>query len=66
MDQGLVFASLKNSKEAIWGLLLFSGYLTLSAPPVLSDILYSCELNPSSTARSMKNESKFEFDTTNY
>ncbi|MES2200294.1 MAG: AAA family ATPase, partial [Chlamydiota bacterium] len=44
IDQGLVFASLKNSKEAVWGLLLFSGYLTLAAPPILSDVLYSCQL----------------------
>ena len=44
IDEGLVFASLKNSKEAIWGLLLFSGYLTLSTTPVLDGILYSCEL----------------------
>ena len=44
IDQGLVFASLKNSKEAVWGLLLFSGYLTLVSEPVLDGILYSCQL----------------------
>ena len=44
MDQGLVFESLKNSKEAVWGLLLFSGYLTLVSEPTLDGILYSCQL----------------------
>jgi hypothetical protein len=44
VDVGLVFASLKNSKEAIWGLLLFSGYLTFAEPPVLDGILYSAKL----------------------
>ncbi len=44
VDQGLVFAGLKNSKEAIWGLLLFSGYLTLVQPPNLSRTRFSCKL----------------------
>ncbi|MES2200285.1 MAG: AAA family ATPase [Chlamydiota bacterium] len=44
VDEGLVFTSLKKSKEAVWGLLLFSGYLTLASPPILDGILYSAEL----------------------
>ncbi|MES2198995.1 MAG: AAA family ATPase [Chlamydiota bacterium] len=44
VDEGLVFASLKNSKESVWGLLIFTGYLTFAAPPILDGILYSCEL----------------------
>ena len=44
VDEGLIFTSLKNSKEAIWGLLLFSGYLTFASLPLLDGILYSCEL----------------------
>ena len=44
VDQGLVFASLKNSKDAIWGLLLFSGYLTLTQMPNLSRTRFSCQL----------------------
>ena len=44
VDEGLVFVSLKKSKEAVWGLLLFSGYLTLASPPILDGILYSAEL----------------------
>ena len=44
VDQGLVFASLKSSKEAIWGLLLFSGYLTLAETPSLSRTRISCKL----------------------
>jgi len=44
VDEGLVFTSLKKSKEAIWGLLLFSGYLTLAEMPNLSRTRFSCKL----------------------
>jgi hypothetical protein len=44
VDEGLIFASLENSKEAIWGLLLFSGYLTLNNEPILDGTLYSSEI----------------------
>ncbi|MES2199687.1 MAG: AAA family ATPase [Chlamydiota bacterium] len=44
VDEGLIFASLKNSKEAIWGLLLFSGYLTLVEIPNLSRTRFSCKV----------------------
>ncbi len=44
VDPGLVFVSLKNSRDAIWGLLLFSGYLTLATPPALDGVLLSCDL----------------------
>ena len=44
VDEGLVFTSLKNSKEAVWGLLLFSGYLTLVEMPDLSRTRFSCKL----------------------
>lgn len=44
VDEGLVFASLKKAKEAIWGLLLFSGYLTLTEMPNLSRTRFSCKL----------------------
>jgi hypothetical protein len=32
LDDGVVFANLKQSPNAIWSLLLFSGYLTIDAP----------------------------------
>ena len=44
VDEGLVFASLKTSKEAIWGLLLFSGYLTLTELPDYVGTRFSCKL----------------------
>ncbi len=44
VDEGLVFASLKDSREAVWGLLLFSGYLTLVEMPDLSRTRISCKL----------------------
>jgi hypothetical protein len=44
IDPRLVFSSLKNSKEAIWGILLFSGYLTLAQSPNLSRTRFSCKL----------------------
>ena len=44
VDEGLAFSSLKNSKEVVWGLLLFSGYLTLVEMPDLSRTRCSCKL----------------------
>lgn len=32
LDEGFVFSSLEKNTDAIWSLLLFSGYLTLAAP----------------------------------
>ncbi|MES2200457.1 MAG: AAA family ATPase, partial [Chlamydiota bacterium] len=44
VDEGLVFASLEDSTESIWGLLLFSGYLTLTEMPNFTRTRYSCKL----------------------
>ena len=44
IDDTLVFTSLKNSKEAIWGLFLFSGYLTPTKKPNLSRTKFFCAL----------------------
>jgi hypothetical protein len=44
IDEGLAFTSLKNSKEAVWSLLLFSGYLTFAEFPDLSRTRLSCKL----------------------
>ena len=42
--KGLSFTSLQSSREVIWGLLLLSGYLTLTETPVLDGMRRSCEL----------------------
>lgn len=34
IDEGIVFSNLENSPNAIWPLLLFSGYLTIAATPL--------------------------------
>ncbi len=44
VDEGLVFADLPKKEEAIWSLLLFSGYLTLPTPPLLRGSKLSCTL----------------------
>jgi hypothetical protein len=44
VDPRLVFSALKSSKEAIWGILFFSGYLTLAESPDLSRTRFSCKL----------------------
>lgn len=44
VDEGLVFEDLKISKEAVWGLLFFSGYLTCQEPPARVGTRFSCQL----------------------
>ncbi len=42
--KGLSFTSLQSFREVIWGLLLFSGYLTLTEASVLDGMRRFCEL----------------------
>lgn len=44
INEGTIFNNLKNQTDAVWGLFLFSGYLTLAKSPIYIDGSLQCTL----------------------